>query len=600
MERVDYNENKRKLEYTPLITKKNKTTHTLEDVPIEVLSVVLSFLSTVQKISILRTSKSFYKCIFSLGSWVTFENNYRWMETTKNHILNTIKESKIVEKLTLKRDYVLNDFPSFDLKILNLKGISSIDLSKLNTKKLRSLTIEYTDFLHVNFNELKQLEELSIKSVKCFYFEDEKNVSKYMNLSKLLSINLVKLGLYDICIDDISNINKFNCLKELKLRIKNTVKDIEELHISNSIEIFELCYSSVGIRKINVNNNTNLRVLKIWISYEVIIHGLNNLFNLNVLQLCTGYTPYGVFVFDNEFNKNTLKNLQIFSIGGGPSNNFKKIDENGLKIDINLNELKESMLLNLKYFRFSNIEYFQLLNDKIEHIKCPYFNKNNAIKYINNLKNLKHLEIQSINVDEIYGFKNLETLNISYSCIDSLSKLECYNLKKLTACEMQSVFDLVSINKFKNLTFLDIYETQIKIDNLNLLELPETLDTFGFSCNKTSQFMCNLNKLKNLKKIIINKFDAEAYKFLKEISSLEEILINNPSFMGCEFYIDLINSLKDDFCIDLLLDFELKKNVKIKFQSDLILDDEDYSLVKSKKSKMIKYFKLKNNSKLNI
>ncbi len=154
--------------------------------------------------------------------------------------------------------------------------------------------------------------------------------------------------------------------------------------------------------------------------------------------------------------------------------------------------------------------------------------KNDSDIKINDVSKLSIQYCNSKNVLNIIScFKNLEILHIKNTYIDSLYRLkDLTNLKELVISN--SILDDIKFPELKNLTCLEILNTDIFFLNLNEISSSSNLKYIGLDGVQFEDSLINsIKRLKNLKSLLLRNCEFSSTPFLSELDSLEYLLLDN-------------------------------------------------------------------------
>lgn len=398
-------------------------------------------------------------------------------------------------------------------------------IEKYDTEFIIS-TEDYLGYNHFYFNG-KEVESISLSDVEL------------INIEELLpfSSTLKRLSLEDCFINDLSNIEQFQCLEFLRISRGISpleIKKISSLRKLKHLEIIDLELKDISFLQslswlefLNVSHNEITEVnsfnelknlKKIKISYNKInsISNIDTIDSLEIMDL--SYSKFNDYKTIERFQN--LKEINFrFSNIRKTSNlkllpNLEKIDFSFTKIDDVRNIGRISALKILEYIcpfnlkvsdlnKLEKLEYLNLSGDYIywNQIKPLYIEN---IEGLNELINLKELYLSQQNLDNIENlnqlkkmeklslswnrftkinnqcFENLVGLNLSYNNLSSVSgKMEHMRELILASNNIRKI-DSQFLANIKNECILDIRGNPIE----SFASLPENIKLKNTDWNK--------------------------------------------------------------------------------------------------------------------
>lgn len=412
----------------------------LDDLPIEVLELVLDNLPQISLINLNLTSKKFNHLIRSrffksvevnnqkklVSNDILYEENFSTLitsiyslKTFLKKLLNSPENCKLVQKLIFKH---LPDLPEdlligylevilpYLINLTEFKWYSNYNLdfkiiNLIPNYKLNKLNGNFKSFDKFNNNNFKNLKSLSLSGFKNFQ-----------------NINI--------------NLDYFKTLKHLKISKKNFIlieDDLEKLLancnplnlVALSLENLYLTYNDIQVLKDKINFE-HLQVLKLNNCYEI-YHEYDN-----------------VLTTINNINNGSLANVELNLLNNENNNHYiyqflgRQKNMKSLKVKLNLCDNLNKGLNNL----------LEVLPRTLFNLEVDFFLKGNT-----NMHSLNcHNQIDIVN--SLNKFKNLETLNFPIS-LETLASLYL-DLPHLHVLE----FSIIDILIFKN--------SLISLDSANL------------------------------------------------------------------------------------------------------------------------------------
>ncbi|KAL9650848.1 hypothetical protein ABK040_001898 [Willaertia magna] len=434
------------------------------------------------------------------------------------HFVMTRENLNVLNKLFKRNRMKLKDhFPEYLFNVLNYLSIDNKSNIKLllNFTQLKVLDIKLTKISDNELKGLTNLEKLKLENCNKVYGKC------FLNLKQLKTLKLTNMyNIKDESLVELKNLNKltvYQCtlltgdfLKHLQqlteLNIKNERFNIENLNSLINLKVLFLQINKKHFINYNfLHNLTNLETLSISPSKEMKDDDLMNLKNLKTLELLNECNVTGSCFIN-------LNNLESFLVC---FNGLKNLNEENLKYltkltNLDLSNTKISgeylkYLINLKMLSFVpnketfKEEYLQNLSNNLESLclNKPYIKSNFSGIYLNQLINLKELDISNTNIEDKY----LINLN---------------NLKSLTLNKCEKFTGECFLNLI-NLTELNIYKINISEIYLNNLI---NLKILNFSdCNKIifGKFLLNMNNLQQL--TLYHDYSINTCKQINEFKS---------------------------------------------------------------------------------
>ena len=428
----------------------------------------------------------------------------------------------------------------------NSKNEFKIDCEKISFISRINLNIIIDLLSNVNFSNLKEI-----------FFQNCDIDNKYFNkLGNIFTRNLITLNLSENKISDIiifNNKNDFPNLLNLNLS-NNNISDISPLFKSKIENLKNLNLNHNKINNLNGIENSYFKLLEnLDLSYNEIID-INNLENSKMENLNQINLSFNKIKICESFSFLSLKKLNKLDISNNliEKMNINKLFENigynchNLFIKINKDELNDN-IYNI-FFEYSNIIIIKF-NYLIEKGKLNNFFEKISFKNIQDLiiegynyteillnktlKDLKVLDIQNINLEDISFFDKISFLNI-----DNI---------KFNANKIRKGF--YSLNIFKS----------IKTKNISIIQ------------NNLKEYDCFLeleNPNINLN-IIFENFD-----FLNNniINGIQKLSISNSNISNLEYLTN--NNFKNLKILELKNNFIEKEEVFLQINSYSKLNNE--------------------------
>jgi len=456
----------------------------------------------------------------------------------------SIKEIKGLHTLTNLRELDLHG--NYQIKgfeeLKNLKNLEKLNLANCGLKEIQGL-----DNL-INLRELNLENNYNIKGFKGL--NNLKNLEK-LNLSsngidEILDLNaLVKLKYLDLSSNYIKEISLGTIKKLLELNLSNNgslkeIKGLENLINIKKLNLNECSFSDLQV----IQYLTDLRELYLYSNDVTTIKGIKNLINLEILDL--DYNEITeieelenltnlkkIYLIWNPIPKEELKQIEIHlnkkgclfikSVKGKyrrilpvdykldlSNKGFKSIEKiEGLKELTNLKELDLSKnrissinglesLVNLEVLIMrdkNTTKYISFLKDPWDDVTYPkgktiHYPEIKEIRGLDNLVNLKKLDLSEKDISEIKGLENLvnlEKLILKDNKIRVIKGLD--NLKKLQKLDLKNN-EIKTIKGLDNLEKLrKLYLGNNKIIKMQGLDSLSSLEILNLKGNKIDQII---------------------------------------------------------------------------------------------------------------
>ena len=370
------------------------------------------------------------------------KDNYNVINNNLNENENLIKEINMKYKLEiqdnniskLEKSYhplgneILKDLSKIEFKKLKILSLQYYDISDIKVlENAKFETLETLNFRSNNISDINILEKVNFPELKCLSFYDNKisdiNVLENVKFEKLEYLNLGENKLTDISI--LEKVN-FKELKTLYLD-KNKITDITVLEKVNFEKLELLNISGTDITDIDILEKVNFKELKQLDLYKIKISNIDvlkrvNFEKLEILNLNENpkldLSPLEKVNF-KELKELYLENNYISDINFLEKFNFEKLE----KLDLSGNEISDINIL--EKVKFKELKGLYLKNNKISNINIFYKTNFNSLKklYLNNN------EIYDIKVLEKFSFEELNIENNKINMIKSLvtiGKLKYY------------------------------------------------------------------------------------------------------------------------------------------------------------------------------
>ena len=335
-----------------------------------------------------------------------------------------------------------NDLAVLPKCIGNLKKLSDFYLSNNQLEELPESFGELQNLsdLYLNNNRLNSLNEnfgnlQKLNTLNLDYNKLDELPESFGNLQNLLDLNL-----------------NSNQLKTLPENFSNLIT-LRDLFVSNNLMV------SVPEPICNLSSLKNLDISKNKIdSLPDSIDKLDNLIKINLSNNLFFEFPYELTYLESLIELDISYNM----ISESSSDHLyqQSLFDNLITLDMSYNS-DISFIDGLFNMSFTNIQYLDLSNSTNDDYTINF-------SLFSNLNNLKHLILKNSNItidNKIEYLENLNTLNISNSHVNYISK-SLYNLNNLQSLDLSnSQFELedknipIEFSKLKNLKYINFKET---------------------------------------------------------------------------------------------------------------------------------------------
>ena len=484
------------------------------------------------------------KKIENLSSFVKFE---------KQNILEKIQSKFIFDTI----------FQFFSESFINYK-LELVKYSKLLQKKFN---IDLNDYTYLFINS-----KIDITKYSCLDFNKstfDKNYLYKEAESKLKSLNFSINELVDITkkynekYSKNEKINKFDIISSytsiiLKYDIYCPFIDLYNnyfYHIPlNYIEIYNLKNDYISFFKRNTKYNNLLYITFDKDEQIEILKDLKiNISKVKILYFKYFYNAYKKVNISNKFfselfllinMKNNLETLSLYSVD-------IKIDSN---IFDSLNNLKS-----LKHLELNSINIWEPFKITLPNLEIIYLNscKNIYFDNENSTKNIKYLELENTDMQFSfkYKFDKLEELKIVDSKID-IDFISLKNFKSLKATKLrliENIFNNSSIEKGNLCIYADFSTKEEEKKLFEMILMNKTLKEIDIQFFEIpNEDLTNINLFNNqIYKVSLafNNNDFDINHFLKRFLNLKQLRIHYISkFRNYDSYIFLNND--ENMCIE--------------------------------------------------
>jgi len=446
-----------------------------------------------------------YKFVFLIKR--NYKNKFLYYPIIRTNYLEYYNSNKFYNKFYFYNDNIVNIIKQIVKKSLN----SNQNNLSLNLNIIEEFILEnkyykiLKYFINQKFEIYAILLEKEIKSKKEYIYliiNKQKVINEYYsnkNINKLLEFNYIKIGTYNIKLNNIlefiKDYNKYIYLKNKNYYSEHYLKlYINELSINkdlnNIINLHTIIQNYQNIETNNINNNEKL------ILYDYIY--------INNFLICNNKI-IGIQINNN--NSYISSNLELKK-GIELIDNKKKYIQNILKKNkINKEDIINILIREFNNYKFSTINYL--------------YNPHNINNIIYNKQQKLDTRISKLN-ESLYhtNLYNLLLLHFTYE-LNSLKNTIIRNKIKLLINNMTNKdFDLIINNKYNKLK--EIFNKSLNIKDNNLfLKIYNNIYKF-LKDNIINLFDNSLNNYKDVKKSIINNFDNT--KFLIDKLYIYDIL----------------------------------------------------------------------------
>lgn len=405
----------------------------MDNLPIELISHIFSFLNPNQARSVFWTCKKFAEIIgitklTNSEIYTLIDKTTNFIYANKSYLLYELPRNKFVKEIFLNAmRHIKLEVPDKDISdILTIEQFKHVN--HLNSRWHKwVLPSDLGKIEHITFNRCLSLVEVqSLKKTKELILSDAKSVSNMGDMPKLELLSLAS---------DFSDFKKYKKLKTLSLTGNN---NLENLKLPASIKSINI----VGSRSnyIDLTNGNNIE--------SIYLFGCENIERLDVMP-SVSLTISHCYKFD-DFSSIT---------------NIREINLSALSIK-SVNFL--SHIQNLTRLILSELP---------------------GVESISNLSNLELLQISyCTNLFEISNLRNIKLLRITHSRIININNLTdirdmfigaCSSLKNVTMCGVMGTIQLHMIpynaDRFMyNSWYQTIYNPELDVTIITNLRNPES------------------------------------------------------------------------------------------------------------------------------
>ena len=406
-------------------------------------------------------------------------------------------------------------------------------------------SLKSVSFQNMKIESMKRVNELN-DSLEVISFAGN-NISKIEGINN--KMNLRVLSINDNNITKIENLEKLTNLQQLNLS-NNSITDITPLKTNTLLKELNL----TGNKGIDGNKNDYIgeRLEALNQISKILDNGGNIYLDIDKVNLFNNYTSLefvnrGLTSIDELEGITELESLNLWG------NNLTLEDEKSQQILSSMTKLKTLTL---------------------------YGNKLTNIKAINNLKNLKSLNIggdgnNKVNLKEIEDIiSNLSSLNVTTE-----------NLKTIVNCDVNKIVklklagggfkEIPDLSKFTNLTELSIVNNTdiVNIDSVSNIYSLKSLNLSN--CNLHDK-MIDFSRLTNLTSLTVSNNtlwseDLENLKTLRNNTNLTLDLRNN-SIIDASALLDLNPNTKIDLRGNINLSDTSKQELTKRFGNNVMYD----------------------------
>jgi internalin A len=417
----------------------------------------------------------------------------------------------------------VHDFPA--LKNLNLgrdhpntlrlsyfRRDSMMRLQDLKTMpNLRELDLSHGNYEKKDFKHLSDLKNLETLRLNDTYFDDPNLLASLPNLKtlELRAIRFMTDG--ELVRRVIGALAEGGDIVEIGEKLPHlTIKGFDDLRLtsldlgSNKIDRIEGLEKLTTLRRLNLSGNrireiegldnlTNMENLDLRGNQIVEIRGLDNLLNLKSLNLKRNL----IAELRGLDNLSSLKILHI-----DPVNKIGGLEHLG------------------------NLEELYMDHHQDSHVKL------NAIDGLNNLTQLRVLNLSNNNITKLENLERLENLNhldLSENEISEIALTKPLNNLESLILTSNRLSDLSKLNFFKNLTSLTLKRN--RLDNLEGLSHLDKLTDLDVSGNSLASLE-PLKSLKNLTWLNLSGNELSDFGALKYLEGLTYLNLSNANRSG--------------------------------------------------------------------
>ena len=518
------------------------------------------------------SSKAFSEYVSKISGIAEGEMKFKWMKNQTKLVINDANIDNL-QDLVFFPNLIELDLGGECSQITTMDGIE-------NCTQLEKLYINSET--NKNYMAIRGLSKL-----KTFYRSGGNDFNNIIDALKFLS-NIEEVSIiHQKNIVSMKRISELGNLKTLFLT-HNGIKKIEGLE--NKSNIINLNLDNNEISKIEGLENL-LKLKIIYLGYNKIsdITPLSANTSLMNIKLLANPDIDGNIENYSEEQKNKLNEIgKILDRGGQISldidklklfTNYTKLDLTGQNLTTleaveGLTKLEKLILrdnkITLEDEKSQNIlESMSILNS-LDLSK----NKISSISAINNLHNLKQVELTGNDVDlkEIEDIiSQLDVLKISTNTLKTIKNCDVTKITKLNILASE-LNELVDLSTFINLKELDL-TNNANITNFDEISKIYTLQKLTLSNNKLHGRMIEFSKLTNLKWLDLsgNTLWSEDLEKLKGLKDNTNLIINlqNNSIIDATALLELNPSTRIDLKGNVNLSQDSKDKLKAKFGNNV-------------------------------
>jgi len=316
---------------------------------------------------------------------------------------------------------------------------------------------------------------------------NSKNSSLINKINKLVivyecdDLNMVINSNYNIDIDDMKNIYKYNCvLPNLKeIIINNTTNKICDKAIIEQNKILDF----ISFLCLNSNNVTSLKINDTYLPFNILnvfennAHFINNITNLEIKSSSLNNYNYNIII-EKINNCPNLKYILINTMNSNFNDSFGDI-----KVS--------SKLKDIKLFSFNDF----FLYKNTEHKRIQFIQKSSIEKelvelfseIIENDNNLEILELKGFH----YNFDEIKNMNVKLIKVNLEKSEKDYKINQIKFKKIN-----MKLNNFQNLNKIEIYvDILYQVDDFIKMPIESKLKTVDLYVSVISCDINNLDKL---------------------------------------------------------------------------------------------------------
>lgn len=466
----------------------------MNNLPIDVISIIYNFMSFKESFNISMLNKQFYTAWrlhkFDETLYIKAKNKHliekysninfgmrissvgdlvskSYEDILQDMIMKPINKNsyKNLAETSLKLITKINFFPKMkfvtklhtvDITMSKIEDLSGINFGNIHTliyghahmlKTLDNIDVGNLKVLHIIEHRISNIDNFDVGGLKEFCFMGYsgcrlRDVSKF-DVKGLEVLDLSFTKIEKLC--KLKNLRKL-CISWTRIKKLFDVENLEELKFNgNSLletdlgffDVKNLKYLDLQTQKITSINGFNIKNLNHLNLSRTKINNINY-FDVKDLKIFKIDTKEPVYDFD-------VKNLRAFELC------FNCKGEMNLT-DFDVKDLKILKIINIKN---ADLKNFNVKN--LETLEIRGKNDENTLEKFN-VKKLKHLKLgfySKVNKLERFNVKNLESIEFLHYTFTDIHKLKLNNIKTLRfcACSIETfLFPVKQVKKLEKLT----------------------------------------------------------------------------------------------------------------------------------------------------